>query len=502
MPIRSAAAPLALLLLASGASGQPLSGDIFVTEKAAGSVLNVRGGGDLAGSARFATGLSDPTGICVTSAGTVLVAESGSGEVTDVTSGGDFTGASSFARGLDAPMGLLCDAARILVVERAPGELGRITDITAGGDFTAAPAFAAGIGSEATALLLDAASGRLFVSDADLGRVFDASAGGSLASATPVASNGAGTAGLASVAGQLLAANPVSGSVADFSAGDDLGALPAFATVPGVVNLLPVDGSGLLAASASAGAVYEISSGGNFTAATAFATGLALDPAFAGMARVGGCGNGTVDPGEACDDGNLENGDGCDASCRVRLCLIPPAPDCVVPDEASLSMSEKQTEEKLARKFSASLQGFLTTISPGDFGDPVSGATRFDVCLYEGGDRLAFQLIVDRGLDTCGDKEKPCWRSVAQKGYKYADPGLDASGVSSIVALGGDFGEGRLKVKAERKNDSSNLGNTVGAFVNDQKATLQVMVSDGRCFGAVLEDVKRNDERKFQATKK
>ncbi len=30
------------------------------------------------------------------------------------------------------------------------------------------------------------------------------------------------------------------------------------------------------------------------------------------------CGNGTVDPGEACDDGNLVNGDGCDDMCMIE----------------------------------------------------------------------------------------------------------------------------------------------------------------------------------------
>ncbi|HJQ83305.1 MAG TPA: DUF4215 domain-containing protein [Candidatus Binatia bacterium] len=35
---------------------------------------------------------------------------------------------------------------------------------------------------------------------------------------------------------------------------------------------------------------------------------------------VGGCGNGTSDPGEVCDDGNRLNEDGCDANCRPTGC--------------------------------------------------------------------------------------------------------------------------------------------------------------------------------------
>ncbi len=32
----------------------------------------------------------------------------------------------------------------------------------------------------------------------------------------------------------------------------------------------------------------------------------------------GGCGDGTVDPGEGCDDGNVQNGDGCDDQCQLE----------------------------------------------------------------------------------------------------------------------------------------------------------------------------------------
>jgi uncharacterized delta-60 repeat protein len=34
----------------------------------------------------------------------------------------------------------------------------------------------------------------------------------------------------------------------------------------------------------------------------------------------GQCGNGTLEPGEECDDGNVVNGDGCDANCTVTRC--------------------------------------------------------------------------------------------------------------------------------------------------------------------------------------
>ncbi|MGK0359389.1 MAG: cysteine-rich repeat protein, partial [Bradymonadia bacterium] len=38
------------------------------------------------------------------------------------------------------------------------------------------------------------------------------------------------------------------------------------------------------------------------------------------LCRIGDCGDGVQDVGEACDDNNLVNGDGCDAQCRVEAC--------------------------------------------------------------------------------------------------------------------------------------------------------------------------------------
>jgi cysteine-rich repeat protein len=501
MPGIRAEAPFALLLLAAGATAQAVPGDIYVSEKAAGSIVNIRAGGNFAAAPRFATGLSEPTGICVTSEGTVLVAESGSGEVTDVTNGGDMTGHGAFASGLETPVDLLCDDERILVVEGSPGQQGQITDITAGGDVSGAPAFAAGIGTGATALAFEGANERLFASDAGLGRVFDVTAGGVFLAVTPFASNGAGTAGVAAVGAQLLAANPGTGTVVDFTAGGDQAALPVFATVPGVVDLLQVDGVGLLAASATAGAVYDVAAGGDFTGAAPFASGLALDPAFAGMARFGGCGDGVLDEGEACDDGNLVSGDGCNDACRIRLCLEPPADTCVDAEQASLNVHEKEKRRGLVSGFNLSLKSFDEAVSQSDFGLPVFDTTRYDVCVYGETDELVAQMIVPRGFDTCGEKQKSCWSVIGEKGYKYSDPGLDSSGIGSIVAVGGAAGKGGVQVKGRRKKGEDRLPRMTQALQDHTRATVRVMVSDGRCFGAELPDVKRADGEKFQAKK-
>jgi len=501
MPVRRPVLSVSLALLASPAFGQAIPGDVFVTEKATGSVVNVRNGGDLSAAPRFATGLSEPTGICVTFEGDVLVAESGSGQVTEITSGGDFTGAGSFATGLDAPMDLLCDEGRILVVERSPGQQGEITNITAGGDFAGSPAFAAGIGNAATGIAFAPATEHLYASDASLGRVFDVTSGGVYLSVTPVASNGAATAGLAARGEQLLAANPGTGTLVDFSTGGDIATLPVFATLPGVVNLLNVKGAELLAASTTAGAVYDVTAGGDFSSAPAFASGLSIDPEFAGMAHYGGCGDGILDGGEACDDGNLQDGDGCNSGCRIRLCLSPPSDACVVADHATLSVHEKEKRRGLAAGFSASLRGFSEAVAVEDFGQPLFDLTRYDICVYDGSDALVAQMIVPRGFDTCGRKEKSCWKQLGDDGYKFTDPDLDSAGIGSIVVRGGKLGKGSVQVKGRRKRDADRLPRMTGDLAGSTHATVQVMVSGARCFGAELPNVKRADEGKFQANK-
>jgi cysteine-rich repeat protein len=35
------------------------------------------------------------------------------------------------------------------------------------------------------------------------------------------------------------------------------------------------------------------------------------------------CGDGTLDPGEQCDDGNKTDGDGCSAGCQLESAAVP-----------------------------------------------------------------------------------------------------------------------------------------------------------------------------------
>jgi hypothetical protein len=151
--------------------------------------------------------------------------------------------------------------------------------------------------------------------------------------------------------------------------------------------------------------------------------------------------------------------------------------------------------------FNLSLRGFDEAVSQQDFGQPVFDTTRYDVCVYGDAQNLVAQMIVARGFDTCGEKQKTCWKLLGDKGYRYDDPGLDSGGIGSIVAQGGEAGKGSLQVKGRRKKGEDRLPRMTGNLAGDTQATVQVMVSDGRCFGAVLPDVQRADEGQFKAKK-
>ena len=69
-------------------------------------------------------------------------------------------------------------------------------------------------------------------------------------------------------------------------------------------------------------------------------------------------------------------------------------------------------------------------LTQADFGDPVSGSTVYDVCIYDDTGALAGQLQVDRAGELCAGKE--CFRSLGPKGYSYEDKDTSADGVQMI----------------------------------------------------------------------
>jgi cysteine-rich repeat protein len=212
------------------------------------------------------------------------------------------------------------------------------------------------------------------------------------------------------------------------------------------------------------------------------------------------CGNETVEGDEECDDGNQDDGDGCSAACLVEEgCPSAPDESCIAAAKASLSIQEKTAgKEKLAAK----LQAFASATAQADFGDPVAGATRYDVCVYDAKGALVASLGVARAGQTCGPADKPCWKDARGKGWSYKDPDAAASGVRKLAAVGGPAGKGKLQVQAGNNAAKGQTALPTGLAVALQgatAATLQVGASDAQCFRASLGTVVKADSVQFKA---
>ena len=617
-------AVLASFLLPAGAWAQPVPGDFFITEFVSGSVVNIRGGGDVTAATRFATGLAGPSSMCQGPGGNLYVAETFEGEIIEITAGGDFTAATPFAFGFGSTIGLWCSPTEIIAADFGTGEL---FDITAGGDFSAATPFATGLGN-VVALFRDS-GGSLYASEHQgLGRVVDVTAGGDFALDPGLAfSTGNSVRGMTEFGGMLLVAEHFfgSGEVTDFSGGGDLTALPTFATTTDSENLLNVPGLGLFNSQNTS--VIEISAGGDQTLAVPFATGIGMSLGYAGMVYVEGCsdgilqgseecddgnttdgdgcdascinevcgngvlqigageecddgntvagdgcddacilefcGDGTQQPSEGCDDGNTVDGDGCDAMCipevcgngvlqtgageecddsntvnddgcsstcliefcgdgvvqasetcddgntvdgdgcsadcsTITFCAPAPNPSCIGAAKASLDINEKKAGKEKIKVSLKKLDAATTTV---DFGDPVTGTTVYDVCIYDGADALVTTLLVDRAGDVCGPKAKDCWKA-AKKGPKYKDQDAASAGMKKITGKSGDAGKGQVKASAGNKDNKGQTAMPTGltaAMSGQTQATVQVHASDGQCFGATLTNVKKSDATRFKA---
>ena len=209
------------------------------------------------------------------------------------------------------------------------------------------------------------------------------------------------------------------------------------------------------------------------------------------------CGDGVTDPGEQCDDGNTTGGDGCSATCQSEGGVCPPAPDPECQDgfaKGALVVSEKTSgREKLVARL---LNG--PALAPSAFGDPVAGATAYNLCVYDGAGTLAGELAVDRAGDTCGDQ--PCWKGIGKpagsNGYRYKDKALTADGVLLMLLRAGAAGKSKLIIREKGPTGIA------AALSGATSATVQLVASDApapSCFGVDLPVVTKNDGLRFKA---
>ena len=205
------------------------------------------------------------------------------------------------------------------------------------------------------------------------------------------------------------------------------------------------------------------------------------------------CGDGVTQPDEECDDGNTVDRDGCSATCTTQPCQATPAGGCEAAVKASLSISERKPGKE---KLKAVLSRLNATQA--DFGDPVGGDTRVDMCVYDGSDAFVGELIVDRAGENCGPQQKPCWKAVKDQGFSYSDPAAASSGVRKIGLKGGAAGKGKLQVQAGNQGGEFPTG-LAAALQGETSASVQLHTSDGACFEGPLNDVKKADGTQFKA---
>lgn len=241
------------------------------------------------------------------------------------------------------------------------------------------------------------------------------------------------------------------------------------------------------------------------------------------IAIAASCGDGTVDAGEACDDGNTDAGDCCSATCQYEaegsacddgvVCTAldtcdgagacaagGPAATCASAwGKASVVISEsKPGKEKLVAKLTGG-----PALGQGDFGDPSTGATAYDVCLFDDAGNLAAAFLVDRAADTCAGK--PCWKASKDTGWQYQDKNASSDGVTKMKLAGGVAGKSQIQLQAANNAKKGQLAMPTGiaaALQASTSATLQVLASDAQCFGVTVAQIKKQEANAFTAIRK
>jgi hypothetical protein len=173
---------------------------------------------------------------------------------------------------------------------------------------------------------------------------------------------------------------------------------------------------------------------------------------------------------------------------------------CIAPTKAVVLVKETSPGNE---KLKVVLKQLVPVVTQGQFGNPVSGTSQYNLCLYDDTGALVADLNVDKAGASCGTPPKPCWKVISTLGYKYLDPETTADGVAKIVGKGGDALKGKVVFKASNNVTlgQANLPTGIAAaLLNNTQATAQIVVDDGSCFGQTVTSVKRNDGLVFKAT--
>jgi cysteine-rich repeat protein len=235
-----------------------------------------------------------------------------------------------------------------------------------------------------------------------------------------------------------------------------------------------------------------------------------------GQRFAGACGDGVIDPGEACDDGNIIERDGCDGACQVAACYtcggepsvctfspacavgvgactVVPLPDCRQPTsdrKSSFVLKNKapDSKDRLAWRWKPGAETELA-----DFGDPLT-TTDYALCLYDASttSQPVLEALAPAG-GTCDGQ--PCWKEKGEKGFDYRDKGLDPDGLQRIALRAGVDGKARVLVRGKGVNLP------MPQLPLKAPVIVQLQASNGACWEAEYGGrfVVQNEERGFRA---
>ncbi len=212
------------------------------------------------------------------------------------------------------------------------------------------------------------------------------------------------------------------------------------------------------------------------------------------------CGNNILESGEQCDGTEDAACPGLclgDCTCPAPGCGAAPEPVCLSATSAKLDYNEKRPGKE---KMKLQWKRIGTTTSQGDFGNPVSGTTSVELCIYDDANVLVQGFFVDRAAQFCGPKQ--CWKAKSSNGYLYKDKDIATDGVKKIGYVSGPVGKGKADAIGKNnvaKGQTALPTGVASALSGNTAPTIQIITSDGLCVGATMNTVRSDDGFRYSA---
>jgi DNA-binding beta-propeller fold protein YncE len=169
------------------------------------------------------------------------------------------------------------------------------------------------------------------------------------------------------------------------------------------------------------------------------------------------------------------------ASIPAGGCQSAPIGGCRQAGRSLLQLRAEPGREKLKWKW---LKGDATDVNA--FGNPVSGATGYAVCIYAGtANQLVFEAEIAPGAN---------WNATGS-GFKYSDNSLASDGIQKTVLKAGDAG----KAKAIIKGRGASLDITLAPQGFSLPVTAQLQNSLAECWEAPYSTTIKNDVNELKA---